>query len=220
MVLAKRPEGSDVGWFFRGQTSYEWPLLAQIDRHSFVHYRHVKALSRRQHEERLLADFIRGARPHATPEPHSQWEWLALAQHCGLATRLLDWTANPLAALYFAVEHRQSEGDCAVWCYHHVGPGWIDCQAQSPFELENVVEFRPAHLTARITVQGGCFTAQPDPTLPCATGVGQLKRIRIHAAEREHFRKELRKLGVDRASLFPDLDGIAYAVNCRLSADG
>ena len=217
LVLAKRSEGSEVGWFFRGQHDYDWRLLAQIDRPHFVEYRSAHGLSRLQHEERLLEDFIKGARPHAIPEPHDRWEWLALAQHCGLATRLLDWTLNPLAALYFAVEHRSSQADCAVWCYHHVGKGWAHYQKKSPFGLNEVVEFRPAHLTPRITVQGGCFTSQPDPAVPCTANVGQLKKIRICSEDKDRFRRELRKLGIDRASLFPDLDGIAYAINCRLS---
>src|SRR5215212_10161335 len=217
LVLGKRPEGSEIGWFFRGQASFEWVLQAQIDRPSFKEHRVNKGWSRARHEERLLHDFMRGARAHVRLEPQDHWEWLALAQHFGLATRLLDWTANPLAALYFAVESRSINSDCAVWCYRHVGRGSAQYREQSPFELQEIVEFRPAHLTPRITVQGGCFTAQPDPSLPCPPNEGDLRRIRIPAALRATFREELGKLGIDRASLFPDLDGIAYSVNCHLS---
>src|SRR5260370_1312131 len=83
----------------RGQRDYDWPLQPKIDRPSFVAHRHARGWTRRHHEERLLAEFQRGARPHVMIQPADQWEWLAIAQHHGLATRLLDWTSNPLAAL-------------------------------------------------------------------------------------------------------------------------
>jgi hypothetical protein len=48
--------------------------------------------------------------------PQNDFECLAFAQHYGLATRLLDWSTNPLVALYFAVE-MQGETDGAVFCH-------------------------------------------------------------------------------------------------------
>src|SRR2546422_6373760 len=48
-------------------------------------------------------------------QPKNEWDWLAIAQHHGLPTRLLDWTYNPLVAAYFAVEEEVAETDSAIY---------------------------------------------------------------------------------------------------------
>ena len=67
-------------------------------------------------ERRLLDDFRIRSAPYLPVADYDDWELLAIAQHNGMATRLLDWTQNALAALYFAVrEESKNREDGVLW---------------------------------------------------------------------------------------------------------
>ena len=96
--------------YFRGQTkliSDGYSLKPSIGR-----YDHLLSKSFRERDELerdVLEVFSNHLVTHVQHLPRSEWEALAIAQHHGLPTRFMDWTENPLAALYFAVRETKAD---------------------------------------------------------------------------------------------------------------
>jgi hypothetical protein len=89
---------ADSRWVFRGAGDVAFGLLPGIGRFKWPNARTAAA-----RELMILEMFSARAPDFQSVGEHSVWDLLALAQHHGLPTRLLDWSRNPLTAAYFAV---------------------------------------------------------------------------------------------------------------------
>lgn len=195
--------------FFRGQSDSRWPLVPKVGRSE---YRHIE-------DDFLFADWKSSIRSHQEIEARTELELLALAQHHGLATRLLDWTDNPLIAAFFAV-WESHDCDAALFAYQACECLPADFN-ESPFDVGtegNVIGWRPHPFTPRIRQQRGLFTIHSPATTPhyVLRRLERMVRFVIHKSYRERLRAELAYYGFTRETLFPDLDGAAAHLNWRI----
>ena len=158
--------------------------------------------------------------------PLNDLEWLILAQHYGIPTRLLDWTGNPFVALFFACNADLST-DGAV--YNLVGPKWLDLDnAIDPFEIDQDYYYQPRHFLPRLAAQSSFFTISSNPLIPLDDRYGlvefqgkQLERIAkiiVAANAKEAILKQLLDFGVGWANLFPGLDGLCREISMNVTS--
>lgn len=190
---------------YRGVKSKTYKLIPKIGRIEPP----PSSKSKKKNEEEILRLFKERALPYLDFVPKTDWDWLALGQYHGLPTRLLDWTRNPLVACYFAVEE-QSDEDSMIYAYHH--RLYISLSKNpKPFEYKKAGKFIPRHIIPRITAQAGLFTIHPNPHEPFNSN--NIDKIIIPNEIRLDLKKTLNKYGINRASLFPGLDGLAKHIH-------
>jgi hypothetical protein len=112
--LSKTPGGQGKGWIFRGEKSVKFDLTTSLERAAKISGHNLKMVPAL--ENKLLREFKRRLHHYTNdlPEKNDRLEWLALMQHYGAPTRLLDWTYSFFVAAYFAIEVAELPR-CVVW---------------------------------------------------------------------------------------------------------
>jgi hypothetical protein len=223
-----RESNSDDLLIFRGQ-SVDEPLLPKMARLHMVHrkwdiwQRHTLL----ETESRMLFEFKRRARPFLASVPETDWEWLALAQHHGMDTRLLDWTSNALVGLYFALEEGRDQAQRVVWVLRAPPEDIVPPASDvDPFSLPATKFYRPSLLSPRIIAQDGWFSVHKymkaqDSFVSLEHNRAfkiRLRKLRITGDRHIHL-PQLDLCGVNRAALFPGLDGLCTHLNWKRGPD-
>jgi hypothetical protein len=202
---------------YRGVTHEKYDLRPRIGR---VEIKNNEKLN--EVELRIFRRFQERSIPYLERQPNDEWEWLAVAQHHGLPTRLLDWSRNPLVAAYFAVERaildnelEEHSGNNAIYVFKgrtvitkgnlsNINPKY----RVGPFKIVKSEKFVPAYVDVRIIVQAGVFTIHPDPTAENPFKSEDIEKLIVPYRSRKHWKDRLHILGINRASLFPSLDDL------------
>lgn len=234
-------------WAFRGQANAAWVLNNAIERTDFIQHHHGI-------EAQFVAEFQRGARNYLSKDqtPEHLIEWLALMQHHGAPTRLLDLTRSPFIASYFAFEIAPVRDDhyVAVWCLNieHLKNRSLELLSQefgeALKETRNLINEKlfevlfyqnnkslvfpvePFRMNRRYSLQQSIFVSTGTSEAPFMDQLNFLQddmaravvKLEIPSRDKKEALRELLKMNLHRASLFPDLDGYALSLKLRYNS--
>jgi hypothetical protein len=200
---------------FRGQRIYH-PLLPSICCNN-------NPDSLLSHEKEMMRQFKSEAPSCLHLLPETEWDWLVVAQHHGLPTRLLDWSYDPYVALWFALERAEdNKSEPEVWVLKPEAKDIILPSPNfSPYSGSRTKVFKPSFDIPRVRVQKGCFTAfrfipeTKNGFVPLEKNKylrHRLERVRIAKYSIKRFKKPLYSMGYTRSTLYPDLDKVAKRI--------
>lgn len=159
----------------------------------------------------------RDAFPYLEVDIESDLEMLAYAQHHGLATRLLDWSANPLVAAYFAVS-ASPDKDGLIFCYV---PEWfVNLKTAKIDDKLHGAGLITRAFDGRMLNQKGLFTVHSPPNALLEVKPNRLMPdflnltiLLIPAKLKEDLMQQLGDYGITEHFIFPDVDGVSRHIN-------
>jgi hypothetical protein len=130
---------------------------------------------------------------------------------------MLDWTRNPLIALWFTVcqparREEDLEQPGVLWLYKPKLEAFCgdDDLCSDPLKINRVVVYEPKQLSERIIHQRGVFTVHPSlkGDFLAFSDTDVLEKVVIPARQFCQLRYELDRFGINEYSVFPDLGGL------------
>lgn len=206
------PQLAQHTWLFRGEPRLGLDLKPKAGRVGKARGAARKLPFNPAHEKAVLQLFKTQARPYLGHTPVNDTEWLAVAQHHGMHTRLLDWSESLLVAAYFAVANAGVDGHAVIHGICDV-PEISPKEEAIPFAIKKVVLYRPPHIAARIPAQSSVFTVHPDPTASLRSRSLRSWVIADNACMK--IKRMLDACAINESTLFPDLDGLARHLGWR-----
>lgn len=172
----------------------------------------------------MLSELRRTGSLYLLHDITNDWDLLVYAQHFGMATRLLDWSENPLVALWFASANQDETGSSYVYMFEPDNGSLLDRNKdKSPFTTSSTKVLKPNLNNTRIVAQSGWFTSHMFASKPSKfVALEKHKRhgslitqFEIPGKLKANVLMMLDKLGVNNRSLFPDIQGICTHLNWK-----
>ena len=230
-------------WAFRGQRDASLPLFSALSRYLLTYKIAPRAWP--DQEERILRIFKRKAVHFLdhVPARDDDFQWLALMQDHGAPTRLLDFTWSPYVAAFFALHNATDEA--AIWAVNpfeiskvrQLGSDQsIDLRNMDPeppgnyrsYYLPGKIPFvwmgEPYAMNRRLIAQSGTFVLPGVLDQPIERILQQypnpketlIKFLLPVEKIRDKGMRELYRMNITQATLFPDLDGLARSLAYEL----
>lgn len=207
--------------YYRGQRE-DWTLLPGIAQLR-------DKLNLPKDETKMFDEFRQESQKYLDPIPNNQLDWLAIAQHHGLPTRLLDWTTDPYIGLWFAVRKSADEKNKpgVLWIFTPDPEDVFnkDISGRHPFSGSRTKIFVPTtpHLDGRIKAQNGAFTVhkyieKENRFVPLEKNKRQkskLYKMTIDSSDFSSLRGQLRDRKINDSVLFPGLDSLSHEIKMR-----
>jgi FRG domain len=212
-------------YLFRGQGSSEWKLSSSFDRwfERYPSFNRIEKSKKIQEYFRKEIERLKDVDNVLLDDPEYM---MALGQHSGLPTRLLDWSESPYVAAFFAFNEafgsnteELSDGNVAVWALLRDAEIWNSESGVAIKEVRSAENYRYRN-------QEGAFTINKTPSRTleeyvalCEICPTVLWQFSIPISEAKIAMTDLAAMGLTHTRLFPDNDGCALAAKMRMAIE-